>query len=163
MKKLLLIFLLLASSLYADAFDKGNVGIGIIVGSGSITSNNEQKNYTIFGANVNYFIENGLSLGVSYTSWTGNSPSINEFAFPLTYYFDFDDTYRPYLGIFYKYTSIGSPYSNYSSYGGRAGLTAKISKNAYIGAGVVQEYYSDCSNFKECSSTYPEILVIFTF
>lgn len=163
MKQSVFILLLFFASLHADMFSKGNVGAGIVIGAASVDINNETKNYTLLGANVDYFMIDNLSVGVGYTQWFSNSPDISQLTIPLTYYFPIDDTFRPYAGAFYRHTFMGKPYDDYNSFGARGGVAVEISKNAYIGAGLVQEYYDNCSNFKECSSTYSEVIVVFIF
>ena len=163
MKNSILILMILFSALYADTFKKGSIGIGIAAGGGSLATNEGTKNYTIIGANADYFFADDISLGLGYTHWSGDTPSISQVTVPLNYYIPIDETFTPYIGAFYRYTYMGSPYKDYSSYGAKAGVAVKISKKVYLGAGWIQEYYGDCSNFKECSTGYPELLLIFTF
>ena len=163
MKKITLTLLLLFASLNADVFDKGNVTLGILAGSGSISTDQGDKQYSLLGASADYFFIDNLSIGIGYTQWFGSDPSISQVTIPLNYYYPLNETWKPYAGTFYRHTYISAPYKDFSSYGVKAGAAIKISKKAYLGAGWVQEYYSECSNFHECSSGYPELLFIFTF
>lgn len=155
--------MLLLSSVNADVFNKGNVAVGLLVGGGSIASDQGDKQYSLVGANVDYFVIDNLSLGLGYTQWFGNDPSISQVTIPLNYYYPLNEKWHPYVGTFYRHTSIGKPYENFNSYGLKAGVAAQISKRAFLGGGWIQEYYDNCSNFHECSSGYPELLLIFTF
>lgn len=163
MKKLLLCFLLLLTCAHAEVFDKGDVALGILVGGGSVTTKEGEKQYTLLGANADYFFVDDLSLGLGYTQWFGSDPSITQVTIPLNYYYPMDKSWRPYVGIFYRHTAMGGTFKDFNSYGVKAGATLKIAQRAYLGAGWVQEYYDECTNFHECSSGYPEILFIFTF
>ena len=148
---------------HAGAFEKGNIALGVLVGGGSISTAQGDKQYTLLGANADYFIMDGLSIGFGYTQWLGSDPSISQVTIPLNYYYPLSKKYRPYLGTFFRHTSISEPYQDFNSYGAKAGLAAEISKKAYLGAGWVEEYYDNCSNFKECSSGYPELFLLFSF
>lgn len=163
MKRLIFIFIIFFTSINADTFSQGSIGVGIIAGGGSLNTNSGTKNYNVIGVNADYFIADSLSVGLGYTGWFGNSPSISQFTVPISYYIPLNEKFTPYIGAFYRYTYMGRPYNDYSSYGVKAGVAMKISRRAYLGAGWTEEYYGDCSNFKECSTGYPELLVIFTF
>ena len=163
MKKIVLAFLLLAISANAEIFDKGNIALGVLVGGGSITTKEGQKQYSLLGANADYFFVDDLSIGLGYTQWFGSEPSISQITIPLNYYYPLSENWRPYLGTFYRHTSMGGDFKDFNSYGIKAGATLKVTKKAYFGAGWVQEYYDECKNFNECSSGYPELLFIFTF
>lgn len=163
MKKLIFLLLISLASLNADRFSQGDVGIGILVGGGSLSTNYGVKNYTILGASADYFVIDDLSVGIGYTGWFGSSPTISQLTIPLNYYIPLDKKLRPYIGTFYRYTFIGKPYEDYSSFGAKAGVSMQVSKKAYLGAGWVQEYYDNCSNFKDCSAGYLEVSLIFSF
>ncbi|WP_345992608.1 outer membrane beta-barrel protein [Sulfurimonas sp. HSL-1716] len=163
MKNLLFLLSILFTSIHADSFKKGSIGVNIAAGSASLNTNEDTKNYTVIGAGADYFFADDISLGLEYTYWSGNTPNISQLTVPLNYYIPFSKKVLPYLGTFYRYTSMGEPYSDYSSYGVKAGITVNISKNTFLGAGWIEEYYKECSNFKECSTGYPELLILFTF
>lgn len=163
MKKTLLALCLLLASLHAEVFEKGDVTLGILVGGGSITSKDGEKQYTLLGANVDYFFVNDLSLGFGYTQWVGSNPSISQVTIPLNYYYPTGENWRPYAGTFYRHTTMGGDFKDFNSYGIKAGAVVKIAQKAYLGAGWIQEYYDECTNFNECSSGYPELLLVFIF
>ncbi|MBU1995040.1 hypothetical protein KKC15_10065, partial [bacterium] len=66
-------------------------------------------------------------------------------------------------GAFLRETFASEGYEDYESYGVKAGLAVALSKNAYLGAALVQEYYGNCTWQKECSQSYPEIVISFMF
>ncbi|MEN8303756.1 MAG: hypothetical protein ABFQ64_06785, partial [Campylobacterota bacterium] len=55
--------------------------------------------------------------------------------------------------------------SSYESYGARGGLAMNISKNSYMSLGYVYEEYGDCTEtiYRECSSSYPELVFSLAF
>jgi hypothetical protein len=163
MKKILLSLFIVLNSLNADVFDKGNIAVGILAGGGTITTKEGDKSYTLLGGNVDYFFINNLSIGLGYTQWFGSDPNISQVTVPLNYYYPLSEQWKPYVGTFYRHTSIGTPFKDFNSFGVKAGAVVQISKRAYLGAGWVQEYYDECTNFNECSSGYPELTAIFTF
>ena len=143
--------LLLSAALYAGVFDKGQKNVALTVGSGS----GYNSNYTIVGLTANYYMMNGLSVGLGYRGWFGGSPTINELDIPVTYVLPLPGKIRPYIGGFYRRTFIGGDYRDYDTYGGRAGISV-VQGNGYISAGWVQEWYS-IDNGDDSSRGYPEI------
>jgi hypothetical protein len=163
MKKILLVISVMASVAWADFFVKGNTGVGITVGSGSVQSGRQTKNYLIAGLNGEYFVLDRLSVGLGYVGWFGEEPRYDQVTFPVTYYYNVSRGYSIYGGVFGRYTMVSDVYDDYSSYGVRGGITYSISKKGYVGIGLVQEYYDECSWRKECSQTSPEFIFAFMF
>ena len=159
MKKIILL-LLATSSIYAEGvFSVGSKNVGLNVGTESSFGNN----YTVVGANVNYFIIDNLSLGASYQAFLGGDPDINQVTVPVTYHLPLKNTtYRPYLGAFYNRTFIEKPYKDYNIYGGRAGLSLQTTPNSFMSFGWVQEFSNDAPTNNE-NRGYPEFMGGFSF
>lgn len=164
MKKIFLLLTLLFSLLQADLFVQGNKTVGISLGSGSVNYGwpRGSEYYTILGVSGDYFIVDDLSVGLAYRHWFG-TPSIDEVTLPVTYYLPLDANMRPYAGLFYRRVFMGSGYDDGDVYGGRAGVTIKVSPRSYLGVGWVQEYWDGCSDRSDCSSGYPEAVFSFSF
>ena len=163
MKKTM-VLLSLSLTLSAGSFSAGNMGIGLTVGSGSVSySSRGIENYFIAGVGVDYFLIDGLALGVGYRGWFGGSPTIHQATVPITYYIPTGKSFRPYAGAFYRYTDFAdSNYESYSSGGVRVG-GAMMFEGGYVGFGWVQEYYLDAADQGNSSSGYPEVVVGFSF
>ena len=151
-------------SLYGGSFSAGNTGIGLTVGSGSVSyTTRGSQSYFIAGVGADYFIIDGLAIGVGYRGWFGGTPTINQATIPVTYYIPTGKSFRPYAGAFYRYTAFsGDNYNNYSSAGVRVG-GAMMFSGGYVGFGWVEEYYLDTVDQGNSSSGYPEVVVGFTF
>ena len=169
MKKIICSVALLGSLGFADSFVAGSRSIGITVGSGSVSysggalTGTAVENYFIVGVNGDYFVADGLSVGLGYRGWFGGTPVIHQATLPVTYYMPTESTLRPYLGGFYRYTHIGDKaYDDYSSAGGRFGL-AMLFENGYAGFGWIQEIYFGRENVDERTSGYPEAVIGFSF
>ena len=158
MKKIILA-LLTTTTIYAGGvFSIGSKNVGFTIGSDSSLGNN----YTVLGANVNYFLLDNLSVGASYQTFLGGSPDISQINVPVTYYLPLENiTYRPYLGAFYNRTFIDEPYNDYDIYGGRAGFSLQTSPNSFVSFGWVQEF-SDSGDETD-SRGYPEVTGGFSF
>jgi len=158
MKLLFIVGMFFASLLQAEMFEKGNIGLGVVIGTGSIG----HENYTIAGANVDYFIVDDFSLGLAYTGWFGGTPSLDQITARGTYFIPLDPQFRPYIGGFVRENIIES-HSNFISYGGRAGLAFVLSRRAYLGLGYIYEAYGSQSIFVDSSNAYPEFIFAFSF
>jgi hypothetical protein len=142
----------------AGIFLKGSTNISLIIGSGSAFN----ENYTVIGAGFNYFIADGLSLGLEAETWTGGTRSINKYSPRVQYVFDVAKI-KPYLGAFFTRASIEGFPEDQDSVGYRVGLYFDTRSNIYLSAGVVFENYQDCdeATFVSCSDTYPEVVLSF--
>jgi outer membrane protein W len=166
MKKVLISLLLLSSVSYAELFQKGNIGLGVVIGSGSISTNTNVENYTLAGMNVDYFIVDDLSVGLAYLGWFGGEPSLNQVTIPVNYYIPLSEKFRPYIGVFLRETFVNDKnnyYKDYESYGAKIGLAYVLSKKAYLGFGVISEVYGSNNFYSNSGSTYPEITIAFSF
>jgi hypothetical protein len=143
-----------------DAFSSGTKRLSVVVGNGYAFD----KSYVLIGVGAGYFIANGLDLGLDFEYWTGASPSITKVSPRLDYVFNMGGALRPYAGVFYRRTMIEG-LDDLDSIGGRAGLYLMSGKGVYVGAGVVYEEYLSCDTaiYSSCNSTYPEIVVAFSF
>ena len=100
MKLFLLVFLFLSTLSHADFFAKGNSSIGVVLGAGS--SNGES--YSVAGVSADYFIADGLSIGVGYRGWFGIDPSVNQLTISTNYYIPVAKEFHPYIGGFVRET-----------------------------------------------------------
>ncbi len=164
-KRVLILLLLALAALPARAaevggmFRQGQTSFLIELGSGTAYN----KNYTIFGLGVGYYVMDGLAVGLTYDNWSGSSPAINQITPSVQYVFLQVAKVKPYIGAFYRRTSVsGQP--GFNSYGARAGIYLYASGHTAVGVGVVGEKYQNCqAAFGACNQTYPEISVIFAF
>lgn len=159
MKKIVLIFILVASILRADPFEKGGLSLWILTGSGSVTYKkvivSDTQNYSLFGLNANYYIVDNISVGLGYTAWFGGTPSIEQFTIPVTYYAYISERFRPYIGVYTRQTLIDSDvYDDYTSVGGRVGIAYLYRAKAYLGIGWMQDSED---------SSHPEFVISFSF
>ena len=166
MKKLLLMMLLLLVALPVHAagargmFGQGRTQFSLMAGSASAFNNN----YMLIGASASYYVLDGLGVGLSLENWSGADPAITKVSPFAQYVFSLGGSVQPYVGGFYRHTTIaGLPGLN--SVGGRAGIYITSSPNSSIGIGLVQESYLDCNEttYRSCSSTYPDISITFGF
>ena len=152
MKKTILM-LLATSTIYAGgAFSVGSKNVRVIASTDSSFGNT----YTVLGLNANYFVVDNLSLGASYQTYLGGTPSINQVTVPATYYVPLEGMpIIPYIGGFYSKTFIEAPYDDYDIYGGRIGASMQTSQNSYVSFGWVQELASSSDNISKRG--YPEM------
>jgi hypothetical protein len=138
----------------AGVFSKGRTHLSIVGGNGYAFD----ENYLVLGVGASYYLINGLNLGLYYEAWTGGDPDITKITPSLHYVFYQVPHVSPYIGAFYRRTSIeGLP--DLDSTGGNAGVYIAAGSNAFIGIGAVYESYLDCDKavYNSCSDTYPEI------
>lgn len=141
----------------ATAFSKNSTSVSLVVGSGSSFNDN----YTILGVGVGYYLLNGLEIGIDAQHWFSGDPSITKVSPQIRYVFTQPKVIKPYVGAFYRRTFIEN-LDDADSFGYRAGAYFTNNKGVYIGGGMVYEEYKDC-RFVDCSTTYPEILMSFSF
>lgn len=165
MKRTVATLMLIAGISQAASFQQGSKGLGLSLGSGTVAyTYRDNQHYWILGLYGSYFLLDGLEAGVGYRGWFGATPVIHQATLPVTYYLPVNQKFRPYGGLFYRYTFINDPQEdNYSSAGVRAGVAITMTRNSYAGIGWVQEYYRNCDQRSDCTSGYPEVLVSFSF
>jgi len=151
MKRWLMAALVMAGSVQGADFEKGQKYVSFSVGAGS----GFNTTYTIVGVSASYFVLRGLSVGAGYRGWFGGTPTMQEIELPVTYFLPLEGKVRPYVGGFVRHTFISSGYTDYDTYGARAGISY-IEGKGYVSAGWVQEWYSN-DNGSDSSRGYPEI------
>jgi hypothetical protein len=142
-----------AAQQVAGAFSQGRTHLVVTAGSGSAFD----ETYFVLGLGVSYYLINGLSVGLNYESWSGGDPTMYKITPSVQYVFHQMQAVKPYVGAFYRRTSVdGLP--DLDSWGGRAGVYLSAGRNFYIGAGLVYESYLDCTKsvYRSCDSTYGE-------
>jgi len=166
MKRSILLALLGCSSFSACAagmegmFGQGRTHFLLEVGNGYAFNNN----YLILGAGVNYYVLNGLGVGLSYENWSGSGPGINKISPSVQYVFYQASSIKPYVGMFYRHATV-SGLAAINSAGARAGVYIASGSHSAIGIGFVQESYLNCQTavYARCSESYPEISFTFGF
>lgn len=166
MNRLMVTMLLVLSALpvraaeAAEMFEQGRTHFSLMIGNGYAFD----SNYFVIGASASYYVLDGLGVGLSFERWSGGDRGITNYAPFAQYVFLPESSVRPYVGGFYRHTSIdGLPGIN--SVGERAGITFASGSNAYVSAGLVHESYLDCQTtvYRSCSSTYSDVSVTFGF
>ena len=142
------------------AFSSGTTTLGMIVGSGRFNNND----YLILGGTAGYYVVKGLELGIDLEHWSSSSPAITKVSPQVRYVFTQADVLKPYIGTFFRRTFFsGNTINDRNSYGYRVGSYFSTGNNLYLGGGVVVEKYDKCGDIKNCSNTYPEIIISFSF
>lgn len=142
-------------------FEKGTTNLSLSVGFGSAAG----ESYYSIGAGIGYYLFNGLGAGVSAETRQGLEPDLTKVTPWLEYSFGLSPTVRPYVGAFYRRTSV-SGYDDYNTWGYRGGLYVRAGRNVWGYAGGVHEELMDCDNRPatvSCSDTYSEVGVVFSF
>jgi hypothetical protein len=165
--------LLLAAAAFADQQDSSATDgrslfargrTELLVGGGYGVFNS--KDYLILLLGGNYYLEDGLSAGLSGEAWLGSSPQLYDFSPQLRdILLDVPWKYKPYVGAFYRRTVYNRLYKPLDSAGGRAGLVFPLNERAYLTAGVAFEHYFNCdkSVYSSCDDAYPEVGLAFSF
>ena len=144
----------------AGGFSKGRTHLVATAGTGSAFN----ETYLVLGLGASYFLFDGFNVGLSYEAWTGSDPKLTKITPSVQYVFYQVQTLKPYVGAFWRRTSIdGLP--DLDSVGGRAGAYLQVGRNAYLGLGAVYESYMDCNagTYRKCDSTYGEVSLTFAF
>lgn len=144
----------------AGVFSQGRTHFVVTAGSGSAFD----ETYLVLGLGVSYYLIDGLSVGLNYENWSGGDPTMYKITPSAQYVFHQVKPVKPYVGAFYRRTSIdGLP--DVDSWGGRAGVYLAAGRNLYLGAGLVYESYLDCTKsvYRSCDSTYGEVTFTIAF
>ena len=144
----------------AGGFSKGKTHLVATAGTGSAFD----ESYLVLGVGVSYYLFDGFNLGLHYEWWTGSDPKLTKITPSVQYVFYQVQSVKPYVGAFYRRTSVdGLP--DLDSAGGRAGVYLQMGRNAYLGLGAVYESYLDCNTgtYRKCDSTYGEASLTFAF
>jgi hypothetical protein len=147
----------------STAFSKNSTSVAVVIGSGSAFNDN----YTILGIGAGYYVTEGLELGIDLQRWFTGDPTITKISPQIRYVFTQPKVIKPYVGAFYRRTYFddynGIEFDDQDSFGYRAGAYFSTNNRVYIGGGVVYEKFKDCSEFSDCSTTYPELLFSVSF
>lgn len=144
----------------AGAFGQGSTQFSLLAGSGTAFN----SDYFIIGAGLEYFVQDGLGIGLSYENWSGNGPTLNQTSPSVQYVFYQSYQFQPYIGAFYRHTAIAN-LPGINSVGARAGVYFDTGPRSIIGVGLAYESYLNCQStvFSSCTETYPEISILFSF
>lgn len=144
----------------AGVFSQGHTHLAVVVGNGYAFNDS----YLVLGVGVNYYLVDGLNVGLNVEAWTGGDPTMYKITPSVQYVFYQVPRISPYVGAFYRHTYIDS-LPDLDSAGARAGVYIAAGRNAFIGVGAVYENYLDCNKttYKECTETYPELSFTFAF
>lgn len=151
--------LLSSATAYAGPFNRGSLGLGIVIGQGQAFNDT----YDIYGVGLGYYLVDGLELGLDYEVWSGGSPGIRQYSPKLNYVFSPNSEVSLFVGGFYRLTKIDG-LADDKAIGGRLGLYMQSSKKMFIGFDVAYIEYQDCveTPTNTCSDTYPEFTVGFS-
>ena len=144
----------------AAAFEKGSVNGGITLGAGRALD----RDYTVIGGRIGYFIADGFEFAFAGEMWRGNDPNITKFTPELRYVWYQLVPVKPYVGGFISRTLYdGLPDRN--TYGAKGGVYLPVGPNAHLSAGLVYERIESCSQstYRDCSQWYPEFGFNVTF
>ena len=110
--------------------------------------------YLVLGLGASYYLFDGFNVGLFYESWTGSDPKMTKITPSVQYVFYQVEQVKPYVGAFYRRSSIDG-LKDLDSVGGRAGAYLQVGRNAYLGLGAVYESYIDCKTGPIGSATAP--------
>jgi hypothetical protein len=161
-----LTFLALSAATTAQAgpdaypFTAGSTRISLLVGGNTAFD----KDYTVLGIGVGYYVMDGLELGLDAETWQGNSPHIERITPGVSVVLYSFQTVKPYAGIFYRRTFIEN-FGDHNEAGARAGGIVMVGQRTYFGAGVVYDQRLNCdkSIYSSCSDVYPELMFAVVF
>ncbi len=122
------------------------------------------ESYLVLGVGMNYYLIDGLNVGLFVESWSGADPGMYNVTPSVQYVFYQIPRLSPYVGAFYRRSYI-EDLPDLNSVGGRAGVYIAAGQNSYVGVGAVYESYLDCdkTTYLSCSETYPEVSFTFAF
>lgn len=157
---MLVVFSCHTATAMADPFERGGIRGSVVIGSGRAFD----ESYTVYGVSAGYFFARGFEAGMDAEWWTGGERDISKFSPQVRYVANLNGPIRPYVGGFYRYTNI-EDLDDLESAGYRLGAYLLTGSNAYLSAGVVQEYYLDCDDdiYGSCDDSYVEMSVGITF
>jgi len=148
---------MMSALVQADIFEKNSVSMGAKYSRAS----NLGKNYDVAGLNINYFIFDGLGLGVEYENWMNDKPRIEKIGLSTTYFIPISEPVRPYIGAMYKRMFVDSVY-DMDTYGYRAGISFS-SDQANIALGWSEERLSSCQDNQSCTNGFAEVIISISF
>ena len=154
----------LASAVPAGAADTpfAAEGTRLSIFAGSASAFDRQ--YTLLGFGVGYFVADGVEAGLDAEFWTGNSPAIEQVSPQIRYIMRTGGSVNPYVGAFFRETFIRN-YGNRETVGSRAGIYVQQGDRFYFGVGLAGEVHVRCDRtvYSSCVEAYPEILFAVVF
>jgi hypothetical protein len=143
-----------------SGFSKGRTHFVFTAGTGYAFD----ESYLVVGLGANYYVVDGLNLGLHWEYWTGSDPKMSKLTPSIQYVFHQMNPVKPYVGAFYRRTYL-EQLEDLDSWGARAGVYLQAGRNSYVGAGVVYESYLDCNEgtYRKCDSTYGELSFTIAF
>jgi hypothetical protein len=158
--------IMLSTTVHAESgtpsapFTAGNARLSIAFGGATAFN----RNYSIFGIGVGYFVADNIEVGLDAEEWSGNTPRIEQVSPQARVVLKRDGTVQPYAGVFYRRTLIEG-YPDHDTIGARLGVYFLTGRSAYLGAGLAEEVHLNCDRtvYSSCSETYPELLFAVIF
>jgi hypothetical protein len=149
-----------ASGAGSYPFSEGSARVSLYLGGAAAF----HHDYTVVGIGGAYFAADGIEVGLDAETWSGNSPRIQQVSPQLRFVLNAAGPFKPYLGAFYRRTHI-EQYRDLDTVGARAGVYYQTGRNAYLGAGMVQDFHLNCDRtvYASCAETYPELLIAIMF
>jgi hypothetical protein len=137
-------------------FDRGRFGLAL--GGGTQTAFG--STYFVIGGGLEYFVLDGVGIGVSALHEFGSGPSISKVSPALRYVAQplvGKWPVVPYVGGFYNHWFIGDSFPDVDTIGARAGLLF-VSGQLVLGLGVAIEHtVSTCT--MDCNLVYPDFAI----
>ena len=155
--RVITVFLFFTVFIQADIFEENSISLGAKYSHASFLDND----YDVAGLNINYFVFDGLGIGVEYENWMNEEPRIEKIGLSTTYFIPISEPIRPYIGAVYRRVFIDSTYDG-NVYGYRAGFSFS-SEQASISLGWSEEKLSSCSSPDKCTSGFAEVLISISF
>lgn len=149
-----------ASDSAPHPFSAGAARLAVALGGATAFN----RDYSVLGMGVGYFLADGIEAGLDAERWFGNSPRIEQVSPQLRVVFDMESKFKPYLGAYYRRTHIEN-YRDLDTVGGRGGLYVLAGRNAYLGLGLALDFHLNCDRavYASCTETFPELLVAVMF
>lgn len=146
-------------------FDQGSMRIA--VGGGTSTNINGDTAF-IIGGGLNYYLVDGLEVGLDGDYWFGADPGRWSLSPQARYVLHFIPVLKPYAGAFMRQIFIDEPYDDLTSLGVRAGAFWVSGGGSFFGFGVAHEVFTagcdeDDEGVDSCAITYPEITLAIAF
>ena len=157
--RIFIVLLFLCTFVKADIFEQNSISLGAKYSSASYLDND----YDVAGLNINYFVLDGLGIGVEYENWIerDEAPRIEKIGVSTTYFVPVSEPIRPYIGAVYRRLFTDSVYDT-STYGYRAGISFS-SDRASMSLGWSEERLSSCQDTQECTNGFAEVLISISF
>ena len=144
----------------AGPFERGNLQGSVAVGTGTAFS----QDYVILGIGAGYYVLDGLLLGARVDGWFGNRPSIYQVTPEVRYVINAVPKVKPYVGAYYSRTFY-EDLPDLDALGARVGAYVPLGGRVFLGGGIAYEQLQNCdkSVYRDCSRTYPELSLMFSF